>query len=71
METGLDGEKRGEYVLVIEGAEEKDNPLIALSVREHVQKYMDEGLSKKDALKRAAADRGVAKSELYKEVLDL
>lgn len=71
LETGLEGEKRGEYVLVVEGAEETENPLLALSVREHVQKYMDEGLSKKDALKRAAADRGVAKSELYKEVLDL
>ena len=32
---------------------------------------MDEGLTKKEALKKAAEDRGVAKSELYRETLDL
>lgn len=71
LSEGLGGEKRGEYVLVIEGAAERENPLCALSVREHVLAYMEEGMTKKDALKRAAADRGVSKSELYKEVLDL
>lgn len=71
LSEGLSGEKRGEYVLLIRGAKEAENPLCALSVREHVRRYMDEGLDKKEALKRAAKDRGVPKSELYKETLDL
>ncbi len=70
LSAGLDGEKRGEYVLLVEGAGE-ENPLNALSPREHVKKYMDAGEDKKEALKHAAKDRGVPKSELYKETLDL
>ncbi len=71
LAEGLAGEKRGEYVLVVAGAEGEKNPLCILSPREHVQAYLDEGLDKKEALKRAARDRGVPKSALYKETLDL
>lgn len=62
--------EKGEYVLVIEGqtqACEKN----ALSVREHVLSYMQEGMPKKDAVKKTAADRNIAKNEVYKETLDL
>ncbi len=66
-------EPRGEYVLVLEGAEEhgdgemtEDNPLTALSPDEHVAHYIEEGMSPMDATKRAAKDRGMSKSELYK-----
>ncbi|MCI8413710.1 MAG: 16S rRNA (cytidine(1402)-2'-O)-methyltransferase [Clostridia bacterium] len=62
--------EKGEYVLVIEG-KQPESEKNALSVREHVLSYMREGIDKKDAIKRAAADRGVAKSEIYKETLDL
>jgi len=71
LSEGLSGEKRGEYVLVVEGAAEQENPLCSLSVRDHVLAYLNDGLPKKEALKRAAADRGVSKSEIYKETLDL
>lgn len=71
LSQGLPGEKRGEYVLVVEGAKESENALNALSVRDHVLTYMREGMDKKEALKRAARDRGVPKSALYKETLDL
>lgn len=71
LSEGLEGEKRGEYVLVVEGATKRENPLNALSVKEHVRYYMAQGLEKKEALKRAARDRGVPKSALYKEVMDL
>lgn len=62
--------EKGEYVLVIEGkkAESERN---LLSVKDHVLSYMQEGMSKKDAVKRVAVDRGVAKSEIYKEALEL
>ena len=66
LAEGLAGEKRGEYVLVVGGAEEGGNPLNALSVPEHIAHYTAQGMSEKDALKAAAKDRGVSKSELYK-----
>lgn len=71
LADGLAGEKRGEYVLIVGGAEEKESPLNALSEREHIKHYMAAGLDKKEALKRAAKDRGVSKSELYPFSVDI
>lgn len=71
LKDGLEGQKRGEYVLVVGGAEEKESPLNSLSEKEHIQHYMAAGLDKKEALKRAAKDRGVSKSELYPFAIDL
>ena len=71
LKDGLEGQKRGEYVLVVGGAEERESPLNALSEKEHIQHYMAAGLDKKEALKRAAKDRGVSKSELYPFAIDL
>ena len=60
-------EPRGEYVLVIDGScEKEENELLSLSPEEHVKHYEDEGLDRMDAIKRAARDRGISKSELYK-----
>ena len=60
---------RGEYVLVIEGADEnandEKNDLCALSVEDHVNYYVSTGLSQKDAIKATARDRGVPKNEVY------
>ena len=58
-------------MLLVGGAEEEEDPFAGLSVRDHVKKYMDEGMEKMEALKRVARERGVPKSELYKETLDL
>lgn len=71
LKDGLAGEKRGEYVLVVEGADSSENPLNSLSPTEHIRHYMSLGMDKKEALKAAAKDRGVSKSELYKYTLDL
>ena len=68
---------RGEYVLVIEGkskeAIDKDERAKwdALTIEEHIQKYMDDGINKKDAMKMVAKDRGMPKSEIYKHSLNL
>lgn len=63
-------EPRGEYVLILEGvaaiAAEED--FSALTPEEHVKRYTDVGMSRKDAIKAAAKDRGMAKSEFYKLV---
>lgn len=66
LKEGLKSEKRGEYVLIVEGAKEISNPLNSLSEREHILHYIAEGLDKKEAVKQAAKDRGVPKAELYK-----
>lgn len=62
---------RGEYVLVIEG---KDKALIRkeeiekwenMSIPDHVYYYEEQGMDRKDAMKKAAADRGITKREIY------
>lgn len=71
LSNGLSGEKRGEYVILVEGAKECENPLNKLSEKEHILHYMRGGMDKTEAVKRAARDRGVTKSELYKFSIDL
>lgn len=71
LAAGLAGEKRGEYVLLVAGAEESECPLNGLSEREHILHYMRGGMDKKDAVKKAAKDRGLSKSDMYKFSLDL
>ncbi len=63
-------EERGEIVLIVDSAP-ADNPLNELPVEEHVRRYIAQGYSKKDAVKRAAQDRGVPKNEVYQACLDL
>ena len=65
-------EPRGEYVLVIDGNSETavaENPLSLLSPEEHVEHYVALGMKKMDAIKAAAKDRGVSKSEHYSELV--
>ncbi len=64
---------KGEFVLVIAGLslEEQKREAQAsweeISVSEHIQRYLSQGLNEKDAMKQAAKDRGVSKREIYKE----
>ncbi|MBY9082585.1 16S rRNA (cytidine(1402)-2'-O)-methyltransferase [Paenibacillus sp. HN-1] len=66
----------GEYVIVVEGesreeAQEADSAWWRpLSIAEHVVHYEGEGVSRKDAMKKAAADRGVAKRDIYNALLE-
>lgn len=71
LADGLNCEKRGEFVLIVEGVQESENPLNKRTEKEHILYYMDQGLDKKEALKKAAKDRGVSKSELYPFAIDL
>lgn len=71
---------RGEYVLILEGEDEL--PLerrigaaekaadASLPPEELVARYEGEGYSRMDAIKRAAKDLGVPKSELYKKLVE-
>ena len=51
---------------MVQGAEPRENPLNLLSEEEHIDFYVRQGMSVKEALKAAAKDRGVSKSDLYK-----
>ncbi len=68
---------RGEYVLVIEGKSKEDidkderAKWDTLSIEEHILKYINEGISKKDAMKKVAKDRDMSKSEIYKYSLNI
>ena len=62
---------RGEYVMAIEGA---DRQAVAdinrerwanVPVKEHVERLMAEGLSRRDAIKKAAQERGSTRNEIY------
>ena len=66
---------RGEYVLVVEGAPEgtaksEKLDLCSLSIEAHVEHYVNAGMSKKDAIKTAAKDRGVPKNDIYMHFVD-
>lgn len=59
-------------MLVVEGAsgevrETEENEWDGISVKEHVDKYIEEGMTPKDAIKKAAEDRDLPKREVYNE----
>ena len=66
-----DNEPRGEYVLVLAGADEKEllekqqAQYQELAVAAHVAQYEAAGMDRKEAMKAAARDRGVGKREIY------
>ncbi|MCY6960219.1 16S rRNA (cytidine(1402)-2'-O)-methyltransferase [Clostridium brassicae] len=77
MEYYMTKEPRGEYVLVLEGKSEEEikneekSQWEALTIEEHIKKYINEGFSKKEAIKKTAKDRSLSKSEVYKHSIDI
>ncbi len=69
-------EPRGECVLVIQGKDfaeiekEEQEKWQELSIKEHVEKYMAQGMDKKEAMKVVANDRGVSKRDIYQALLE-
>ena len=66
-----DYELKGEMVVIVEGSkiESKIASLNELSVQEHYNHYLNQGIESKEAMKMVAKDRGVSKSDIYKEVV--
>lgn len=66
---------KGECVLVIEGrsreemAQEERARWEEMSVEEHMEYYISQGIDKKEAMKKVAKDRGVPKREIYNQCL--
>lgn len=57
---------RGEFVLVIEGAPEEDEPHMSLDrALELVRSYTENGFSLRDAVKKCALETGFSKNTLY------
>lgn len=59
-------EERGEIVLVVESAQDEGNELSKLSPEEHLRRYLDAGMDKKEAVKKVASERGVPKNDIYR-----
>lgn len=68
-------EPKGEYVLIIEGRDRREisareaESFLEMPVCEHVAFYEEQGYDRKQAMKMAAADRGVGKREIYQGLL--
>lgn len=66
---------RGEYVLVVEGMDrenikrEEQKKWTELSIEEHMQIYEEQGMERKEAMKKVASDRGISKREVYQALL--
>lgn len=68
-------EPKGEFVLVIEGKsfseieQEARAQWEEMSIEAHLSHYMEQGIDKKEAMKKVAKDRGISKREVYAAVV--
>ena len=75
LEFYKDNEPKGECVVVIEGKSfdqvnrEKQQEFEEMTVEEHMELYLSQGMDKKEAMKRVAKDRGISKREVYQALL--
>ncbi len=66
-----ENEPKGEFVIVIQGLdiseinEEKKASFESMSIEEHLDLYLKQGMDNKSAMKQVAKDRGVGKREIY------
>ena len=66
---------RGEYVLVIEGKsfeafrKEQEESFQEISIEDHMKRYEDQGMDRKEAMKQVAKDRGISKRDVYQYLL--
>lgn len=66
---------RGEFVVVVEGIdenvvrEEAEKKWDELSIEEHLDLYVKNGMDRKEAIKKIALDRGMSKRDVYNSLL--
>lgn len=70
-------EPRGEFVLVIGGKdrrelvrERQEEVRESISLGDHMKQYLDRGFDRKEAMKAVAKDRGMAKRDVYRLLLE-
>ena len=67
---------KGEYVMVIEGIshrqleEQSIQEWEKITIQEHMDIYLTQGMDKKSAMKQVAADRGIPKREVYNSLIN-
>ncbi|MCI5966811.1 MAG: 16S rRNA (cytidine(1402)-2'-O)-methyltransferase [Tenericutes bacterium] len=57
---------KGEMVIVVEGNLDTED-YSSLTILEHINLYLEDGMSDKEAIKKVAVERGIPKSVVYKE----
>lgn len=57
---------KGEMVVVVEGNLQQED-FSSMTVLEHIQLYLDDGMTEKEAIKKVAVERDIPKSIVYKE----
>ena len=68
-------EPKGECVLVVEGksraelVQEERAKWEEMTIEEHMEVYLGQGMDKKEAMKAVAKDRGVSKRDIYQALL--
>lgn len=68
-------EPKGECVIVMEGishdkiAEEKQKEWEEMTIEEHMEFYLQQGIDKKESMKLVAKDRGVSKRDIYQQLI--
>ena len=68
-------EPKGECVLVMEGKSREDirreevSKWEEMSIEEHMEYYLSQGIDKKEAMKLVAKDRGISKRDVYQQLL--
>ncbi len=68
----FDGQPRGEYVIVVEGAPDQRQSLAnELTVIQHLTLHLNSGMSKMDAIRLTAKERGIPKSAVYSAALEI
>ena len=64
-----DNPPKGEYVLVVAPADKTDEEIAfeSMSIKEHVNFYIENGDDEKTAMKKVAADKKISKRDVYSE----
>lgn len=57
---------KGEMVVVVEGNFEQED-YSSMTILEHINLYLEDGMSEKEAIKKVAVERDIPKSVVYKE----
>ena len=71
-----ENEPKGEYVLVLSGKDpkqiiqDKQQEWTEISLEEHMKFYEEQGIERKEAMKKVAKDRGISKREVYQSLLE-
>ena len=66
---------KGECVIVMEGKsresikKEEQEKWESITIEQHMKRYLDKGMEKKEAMKQVAKDRGIGKRDVYQALL--